>query len=63
MGLSYKSYHPLSSPILVTVREDAKRRISVTLEQLGLDKAMGWDIRVLEADWRSWVYSKKSKVL
>ena len=25
--------------------------------------AAGWDIRVLEADWRSWVYSKKSKVL
>jgi len=34
----------------------------VTLEQLGLDKVKGWDIRVLEAVWRSWVYSKNIKV-
>jgi len=51
MGLSYKSHHSFSSPILVTVREGTKSRISVTLEQLGLDKAKGWDIRTLEVEW------------
>jgi len=27
-----------------------------------MDKAMGWGIRVLEAVWRIWVYSKNTKV-
>ena len=34
----------------------------MTIEQLGLDKAKGWDIRVLEAVWRIWVYSKNIKM-
>lgn len=34
----------------------------MTLEKSGLDKAKGWNIRVLEVEWCSWIYNKNIKV-